>query len=342
MPKEARTLTGWALWKKCLMGIIPSAVLIFVVLGTMMLGLATPTEAGAMGAIGAIVLAAIHHKDLSKPGQRMMIVGIVAAGIGAIIGVMMGENLFFKLAFAVVYIAVVWLCLEAVKIPDLRDLIKQGYKSTMRLSTMVVFILIGSTCFSVVFLGVSGGVWLEHHLTSLPGGVWGFLIFINLFIFFLAFFLDFFEIAFIILPMIAPIAQKILGPVVGPDAALIWFGVMLCVNMQTSFLHPPFGFALFYLRGVAPREVKSSDIYWGAVPWIGLQIIMVAIVIAFPRLSDRAARQADRRRPQQGQDRGAADRTAADRFRPGTAEAIVRADKDAKQNPGVMPRGFFF
>ncbi len=161
-------------------------------------------------------------------------------------------------------------------------MIKQGYESTMRLSTMVVFILIGSTCFSVVFLGVSGGVWLEHHLTSLPGGVWGFLIFINLFIFFLAFFLDFFEIAFIILPMVAPIAQKVLAPVVGPDAALIWFGVMLCVNMQTSFLHPPFGFALFYLRGVAPKEVKSSDIYWGAIPWIGLQAIMVAIVIAFP------------------------------------------------------------
>jgi TRAP-type mannitol/chloroaromatic compound transport system permease large subunit len=133
-----------------------------------------------------------------------------------------------------------------------------------------------------VFLGVSGGVWLEHMLTSLPGGVWGFLIFINLFIFFLAFFLDFFEIAFIILPMVAPIAQKVLAPVVGPDAALIWFGVMLCVNMQTSFLHPPFGFALFYLRGVAPKEVKSSDIYWGAVPWIGLQAIMVVLVIAFP------------------------------------------------------------
>jgi len=134
----------------------------------------------------------------------------------------------------------------------------------------------------VVFLGVSGGVWLEHLLTSLPGGVWGFLIFINLFIFFLAFFLDFFEIAFIILPMIAPIAQKILAPVVGADAALIWFGVMLCVNMQTSFMHPPFGFALFYLRGVAPKEVKSSDIYWGALPWVGLQMIMVVLVIAFP------------------------------------------------------------
>jgi TRAP-type mannitol/chloroaromatic compound transport system permease large subunit len=282
VPKTALTLTGWPLWRKCLMGIIPSAVLIFVVLGTMMMGLATPTEAGAMGAVGAIVLAAIHNKNFSTTGRKVLIIGVVAAGIGTMVGIFLTEGTIFKIAFAVTYFAVVWICLEAVRIPELRDLIKQGYETTMRITTMVVFILIGSTCFSVVFLGVSGGLWLEHMLTSLPGGVWGFLIFINLFIFFLAFFLDFFEIAFIILPMIAPIAQKILAPVVGPDAALIWFGVMLCVNMQTSFLHPPFGFALFYLRGVAPKEVKSSDIYWGALPWIGLQLIMVVLVIAFP------------------------------------------------------------
>ena len=263
VPIEARTLTGWALWKKCLMGIIPSAVLIFVVLGTMMLGLATPTEAGAMGAVGAIVLAAIHHKDFSATGNKFLLAGIIGAGVGTIVGILYSQNLVFKLAFAVTYLAVVWIGLEAVRIPDLRDLIKQGYQTTMRITCMVTFILIGSTCFSVVFLGVSGGVWLEHMLTSLPGGVWGFL-------------------AFIILPMIAPIAQKVLGPVVGDGPALIWFGVMLCVNMQTSFLHPPFGFALFYLRGVAPREVKSSDIYWGAMPWIGLQALMVALVIAFP------------------------------------------------------------
>jgi tripartite ATP-independent transporter DctM subunit len=282
VPKEARTLTGWALWKKCLMGIIPSAVLIFVVLGTMMMGLATPTEAGAMGAVGAIVLAAIHHKDFSTTGKKVLIIGTIAAGIGVIVAILYSENIVFKLAFAITYLAVVWIGVEAVRIPDLRDLIVQGYQSTMRLTCMVTFILIGSTCFSVVFLGVSGGVWLEHLLTSLPGGIWGFLIFINLFIFFVAFFLDFFEIAFIILPMIAPIAQKVLAPVVGPDAALIWFGVMICVNVQTSFLHPPFGFALFYLRGVAPKEVKSSDIYWGAMPWIGLQALMVLLVIIFP------------------------------------------------------------
>src|ERR1700726_1356839 len=280
--KEPRHLDGWAPWEKSLMGIIPSAVLIFVVLGTMMMGLATPTEAGAMGAVGAIVLAAIHHKDFSSIGHRILIIGIIGAGVGTMVGIFMTEGLVFKLAFAITYLAVVWICLEAVRIPDLRGLIKQGYETTMQITTMVTFILIGSTCFSVVFLGVSGGVWLENLLTSLPGGVWGFLIFINLFIFFLAFFLDFFEIAFIILPMIAPIAQKVLAPVVGADAALIWFGVMLCVNMQTSFMHPPFGFALFYLRGVAPKEVKSSDIYWGALPWVGLQLILVALVILFP------------------------------------------------------------
>ena len=147
-------------------------------------------------------------------------------------------------------------------------------------------------------------------MSDLPGGVWGFLIVVNLFVFFLAFFLDFFEIAFIIVPMLAPVAQKLLTPVVGADAALIWFGVMLCVNVQTSFMHPPFGFALFYLRSVAPKEVKSSDIYWGSIPWVLLQLIMVAIVIAFPQSVTYLPRQAARRRPEQGQDRdpGAAQR----------------------------------
>ena len=282
VPRNELSLSGWPLWRKCLLGIVPSAVLIFVVLGTMMLGLATPTEAGAMGAIGAIVLAAMHHPDFSPMGRKVLIIGVIAGAIGSVFGILETQKLLFRICFSITYLAVAWICLEAVRIAELRSLIKQGYETTMRITTMVVFILIGSTCFSVVFMGVSGGVWLENMLTSLPGGVWGFLIFINLFIFFLAFFLDFFEIAFIILPMIAPIAQKILTPVVGADAALIWFGVMLCVNMQTSFMHPPFGFALFYLRGVAPKEVKSSDIYWGALPWVGLQMVMVVIVIAFP------------------------------------------------------------
>jgi len=284
VPKEARTLTGWALWRKCLLGIIPSAVLIFVVLGTMMLGLATPTEAGAMGAVGAIVLAVIHHQDFSRYGRYVLYLAIVACLIGGISTALDLPVTIFRVAFSVVYFGVAWICLEAVRIPELRGLIKQGYETTMRITAMVAFILIGSTCFSVVFMGVDGARWLEHMLTSLPGGAWGFLIFINLFIFFLAFFLDFFEIAFIIVPMVAPVAHKVLTPIVGADAALIWFGVILCVNMQTSFMHPPFGFALFYLRGVAPREVKSSDIYWGALPWVGLQLIMVALVIAFPIL----------------------------------------------------------
>jgi tripartite ATP-independent transporter DctM subunit len=236
VPAEGRTLNGWALVKKCLRGIIPSAVLIFLVLGSMgglpgiTTAICTPTEAGAMGAVGAFVLAAIH--------KRMT-----------------------------------W------------TLLREAMLSTMRLTAMVVFILIGSRVFSLVFQGVDGGKWIEHMLSGLPGGQIGFLIAVNIFIFFLAFFLDFFEIAFIIIPFLAPVAEKM-----GID--LIWFGVMICVNMQTSFMHPPFGFALFYLRGISdtlfkngalPRKVDSKDIYLGAIPWVVMQLILVGIVIFFPQ-----------------------------------------------------------
>ena len=236
VPKEARTMSGAQLWLKCLRGIIPSAVLIFAVLGSMgglpfiNTAIATPTEAGAMGCVGALVLAAMH--------KRLT-----------------------------------------------RDLIWQAMVGTMRLTAMVVFILIGSRVFSMVFQGVDGAKWVEHMLSNLPGGQTGFLIVVNLFIFFLAFFLDFFEIAFIILPMLGPVADKM-----GID--LVWFGVLLCVNMQTSFMHPPFGFALFYLRGIADtlykekrldKPVKSNDIYLGSIPWVIMQLLLVAIVIFVPQ-----------------------------------------------------------
>ncbi len=236
VPKEARTLNGWQLWRKCLRGIIPSAVLIFAVLGSMgglpgiNTAIATPTEAGAMGAMGAFVLAVLHGR-LSFP------------------------------------------------------IVKDAMAGTMRITAMVVFILIGSRVFSLVFQGVDGGKWIEHMLTGLPGGQVGFLIAVNIFIFFLAFFLDFFEIAFIILPMLGPVAVKL-----GIDQ--IWFGVLICVNMQTSFMHPPFGFALFYLRGIADtlykngaikEKVLSRDIYLGAIPWVILQLILVGVVIFFPQ-----------------------------------------------------------
>jgi tripartite ATP-independent transporter DctM subunit len=222
LPPEARTLKGWALWSRVVWGMVPSVTLIFLVLGTIFLGLATPTEAGAMGAVGAMVLAALHRR-LTWP------------------------------------------------------LVRQAMETTMRITAMVVFILIGSRVFSLVFQGVNGGGWIEEMLADLPGGVVGFLIVVNLFVFFIAFFLDFFEIAFIIVPLLAPVASAL-----GID--LIWFGVLLCVNMQTSFMHPPFGFALFYLRGIAPPSIKSSEIYWGALPWLGLQIILVAVLIFWPEL----------------------------------------------------------
>ncbi len=220
LPPEARTLRGWALARKVLWGMVPSLVLIFLVLGTIFLGLATPTEAGAMGAVGAIVLSILHGRFT-------------------------------------------W------------EMMWYAMSTTMRITSMVVFILLGATVFSLVFQGVNGGRWIEHLLTGLPGGQTGFLIFTMIFIFFIAFFLDFFEICFIVIPMLLPVAQSL-------DINLVWFGLLICVNIQTSFMHPPFGFALFYLRGIAPPEVKSRDIYMGSIPWIGLQIVLVGVLIAWP------------------------------------------------------------
>ncbi len=208
--------------EKIVFVLIPPLALIFLVLGTIFIGLATPTEGGGMGALGAILLAMMNRR-------------------------------------------LDW------------SLLKQAMMSTTRLSCFVIFILIGSTVFALVFRGVNGDLWVEHLLTNLPGGVTGFLIVVNIMFFGLAFFLDFFELAFILVPLVGPVAEKL-----GID--LIWFGVLLGVNMQTSFMHPPFGFALFYLRSVAPKEVKTSDIYWGAIPFVCIQVVMVALIIAFPNL----------------------------------------------------------
>ncbi len=214
---------------------MPPLALIFLVLGTIFLGIATPTEGGAMGSAGALILAFANRRLDIK-------------------------------------------------------LLKQAMDTTAKLSSFVMFILIGSTVFSLVFRGVNGDLWVEHLLTSLPGGQVGFLIVVNMMAFFLAFFLDFFELAFIIVPLLGPVAEKL-----GID--LIWFGVLLGVNMQTSFMHPPFGYALFYLRSVAPSEeytdrvtgkrmapLTTGQIYWGVIPFVLIQVIMVGIVIAFPRL----------------------------------------------------------
>ncbi|MDQ0456241.1 TRAP transporter large permease [Rhizobium paknamense] len=220
LPKDVRGERNLRLLLQVLAGMLPSIVLIFLVLGTIFLGLATPTEAGALGVVGALVLAAIHRR-LTWP------------------------------------------------------LIRQAMQSTMSITSMVVMILVGSTCFSLVFQGMDGARWIEHMLSGLPGGQIGFLLFVNAFVFVLAFFLDFFEIAFIVVPMLAPVAQAL-----GID--LIWFGVLLCVNMQTSFMHPPFGFALFYLRSVAPKNLKTREIYLGSIPWVCMQLIIVAIVIFWP------------------------------------------------------------
>ncbi len=215
--------------------LIPPLMLIFLVLGTIFLGVATPTEGGAMGALGAIVMAVVRGR------------------LG-------------------------W------------TLLRQALNTTTKLSSFVMFILVGATIFGLVFQGVDGPIWVEHLLSGLPGGQLGFLIVVNLLIFVLAFFLDFFELSFIVVPLLAPVAEKL-----GID--LIWFGVLLAVNMQTSFMHPPFGFALFYLRSVAPDKpyvdritrrqippVTTMQIYWGAVPFVLIQVVMVGLIITFPGL----------------------------------------------------------
>ena len=225
--------------------LMPPLILIFLVLGTIFLGVATPTEGGAMGALGALILA-VSRKRLDK------------------------------------------------------KLMNQALENTAKLASFVLFILIGSTVFSFTFNAADGHIWVEHLFLDMPGGAIGFLIVVNILIFILGCFIDFFEIAFIVIPILAPVAEKILPglvPGMTPDQAMIWFGVIVAMNLQTSFLTPPFGFALFYLRSVAPKNdykdritgenipsVKTSEIYKGSIAFIVLQLIMVAAIITFPNL----------------------------------------------------------
>lgn len=215
--------------------LIPPLVLIFLVLGTIFLGIATPTEGGAMGALGALIMAGSRG--------RLSI-----------------------------------------------DLLKQAMENSTKLAIFVLSILIGSTVFSFTFNAADGHIWVEHLFDKLPGGQMGFLLVVNVLVFILGMFIDFFEIAFIVVPLLAPVADKM-----GID--LIWFGIILAMNLQTSFLTPPFGFALFYLRSVAARSdytdpitkaripaVTTAQIYKGSIAFIILQLMMVAAVVAYPDL----------------------------------------------------------
>lgn len=220
LPKEERNIPSAELTKRVLLVMLPPLLLIVVVLGSIFAGIATPTEAGALGALGAIVLAAVN--------RRMKL-----------------------------------------------DAIRDTMRETAKLTAMVMILLVGARAFSLVFIGLNGDIWIEDLLTNLPGGVIGLLIVTNLVIFILGFFIDFFEIAFIIVPLLAPAAALL-----GVD--LIWFGVMIAMNLQTSFLTPPFGFALFYLRGVAPPSISTAQIYRGAVPFIVIQAMGLLLIILFP------------------------------------------------------------
>ncbi|MCG8556815.1 MAG: TRAP transporter large permease subunit [Proteobacteria bacterium] len=222
LPEEHRTARGSALWRQSALVMAPPLLLIVLVLGSIFAGVATPTEAGALGAVGAIVLAGLRGR----------------LSLGAL---------------------------------------RQTSNSTMSLTSMVMLLLVGSTAFSLVFRGLYGDVWIEDLLTNLPGGRTGFLFVANLAVFSLGFFLDFFEIAFILLPLLVP-AARLLG------VDLVWFGVMVGMNLQTSFLTPPFGFALFYLRGVTPDSVQTTTIYRGVIPFIVIQLIGLLALILFPAL----------------------------------------------------------
>ncbi|MCB0718075.1 MAG: TRAP transporter large permease subunit [Bacteroidetes bacterium] len=222
LPASERTFSGAVLLRKVFLVLLPPLFLVLVVLGSIFAGVATPTEAGALGAVGAVILAALNR----------------------------------RLTF---------------------ETIKYCADETVKLTSMVMILLIGSTAFALVFRGLNGDLWIDSFLTNLPGGVVGLLIVANLAVFILGFFIDFFEIAFIIIPLLAPAAS-----ILGID--LVWFGVILGMNLQTSFMTPPFGFALFYLRGVAPPELKTSQIYRGVIPFIVIQLIGLLMIVLFPKL----------------------------------------------------------
>ena len=222
LPAEMLDDSRGELFKQVLVVLMPPLALILIVLGSIFAGIATPTEAGAVGSVGALLLAA---------GRRRLNVSVV----------------------------------------------RDACRETAKLTTMVVFLLIGSTAFALVFRGLFGDIWIEEMLTNLPGGKVGLLLVANAVIFLLGFFLDFFEIAFIIIPLLVPAAQLL-----GID--LVWFGVMIGMNLQTSFLTPPFGFALFYLRGVAPPEVRTTDLYRAVIPFIVIQLIGLLAIIIWPEL----------------------------------------------------------
>ena len=231
LPAGERNIEAAQMARNVVLVMLPPLILIVVVLGSIFAGIATPTESGALGAVGAMVLAAIN-------GRFTM---------GALRATM---------------------------------------AETAKLTSMVLLLLVGSTAFALVFRGLDGGIWIETLLVGLPGGVIGFLIVANVAIFFLGFFIDFFEIAFIVIPLLVAPAAHLIAPLLGvpPVLALVWFGVMVGMNLQTSFLTPPFGFALFYLRGVAPPEIKTTDMYRGVVPFIGIQLAGLVLIILFPEL----------------------------------------------------------
>jgi tripartite ATP-independent transporter DctM subunit len=273
------------MWSRILNALMPPVILIVAVLGSILAGVATPTEAAAVGAVGALLLAGMRQKGLSpKP--------IYAAGLGILISLLLVR--FFDLRVARdqigagdwVAIIVAGIALATAAYGILVALVRvhktgvltEVTRSTMTISSMVFIIIVGAGLFSLVFRGLGGEEMVHEFLNNLPGGAFGAMLVVMAVMFFLGFFLDFIEIVYVVVPIVGPILLKM-------DLDPVWLGVMIAMNLQTSFLTPPFGFALFYLRGVAPPEVKTMHIYKGVFPFIVIQLLGLALLALFPEIA---------------------------------------------------------
>ncbi len=264
--------------------ILPPVLLIFSVLGAILGGIATPTEAASVGAIGALLMAG--RKIGINP--RMILLG---AGALVLLGVLSGVfpvrlqradasvlHWVIGAAYAVMSLIGAYAVFLALRAGIRRKIVQEALDSTLTMTAMIFATILAAGFFSLVFIGLGGEERVAHMLANLPGGPNGALLFVMIFIFVLGFFLDFVEISVIVLPLVAP--SLIL---MGHDP--IWLGILLAINLQTSFLTPPFGFSLFYLRAAAPKEVTTGQIYQGVVPFIGLQAIGILLVWSLPSLA---------------------------------------------------------
>ena len=287
VPVEELTagMTKSQLRRRIASALVAPIVLIVSVLGSILAGIATPTEAAAVGAIGATLLGG-HRLGSDNPYP------VYAAGIAMVLLLVLTGTVDLRISRDVITagewagIIAAFVCCAAltwglgVSLARMHasEALVEVTRSTMKISAMVFGIVIGAQLFSLVFRGIGGDEMVHDILTSLPGGVVGAMIVVMLVMFIMGFFLDFIEITFVVVPIVAPILLQM-------DLNPVWLGIMIAMNLQTSFLTPPFGFALFYLRGVAPKEITTMQIYKGAAPFVAIQVLALIILAIFPELT---------------------------------------------------------